>query len=139
MHVLADLFITHSVPGNSRSDKGLECIAKSLRKWLQIVGVQTQYIQLGSPWEKGYCESFNGKLRSHFLDGEIFTTLQEAKILIDAWRKHYNSRHPHRSLGGKPPVPLPICPPMGGQIGRLIPAPEALTATYVDKAQNFCH
>ena len=140
MHVLADLFITHSVPGNSRSDKGLECIAKSLRKWLQIVGVQTQYIQLGSPWEKGYCESFNGKLRSHFLDGEIFTTLQEAKILIEAWRKHYNTRRPHRSLGGRPPAPLTVfCPPMGGHIGRLTPTPEPLTATRIDRGTIFCH
>ena len=140
MHVLADLFITHGVPGNIRSDNGPEFIAKSLRKWLKNVGVQTQYIQPGSPWENGYCESFNGKLRDHFLDGEIFTTLQEAKILIETWRKHYNTRRPHRSLGGRPPAPLTIfCPPMGGQLGRLTPAPEPLIATHVDKGSKVCH
>ena len=140
MHVLADLFITHGVPGNIRSDNGPEFIAKSLRKWLKNVGVQTQYIQPGSPWENGYCESFNGKLRDHFLDGEIFTTLQEAKILIETWRKHYNTRRPHRSLGGRPPAPLTIfCPPMGGQLGRLTPAPEPLIAPHVDKGSKFCY
>lgn len=140
MHVLADLFITHGVPGNIRSDNGPEFIAKSLRKWLKNVGVQTQYIQPGSPWENGYCESFNGKLRDHFLDGEIFTTLQEAKILIESWRKHYNTRRPHRSLGGRPPAPLTVfCPPMGGQIGRLTPAPEPLNLTTMDKGINTCY
>lgn len=140
MHVLADLFITQGVPGNIRSDNGPEFIAKSLRKWLKNVGVQTQYIQPGSPWENGYCESFNGKLRDHFLDGEIFTTLQEAKILIETWRKHYNTRRPHRSLGGRPPAPLTVfCPPMGGQVGRLTPAPEPLIAAHVDKVSKICH
>ena len=100
MHVLADLFyfcfITHGVPGNIRSANGPKFIAKSLRKWFKNVGVQTQYIQSKNPWKNGYCESFNGKLRDHFLDGEIFTTLQEDKIFIETWGKHCNTRRPHR-------------------------------------------
>lgn len=105
MHVLADLFLAHGVPDNLRSDNGPEFIALALKRWLLNLGVQTQYIEPGSPWENGYCKSFNGKLRGNLLDGEVFTTLKEAEIVIENWRRHYNTRRPHRSLGGRPPAP----------------------------------
>ena len=125
MHVLAELFLTCGMPDNVRSDNGPEFIALALKKWLANLGVQTQYIEPGSPWENGYNESFNGKLRDNLLDGEIFMTMKEAEVVIENWRKHYNHRRPHRSLGGRPPAPLTIfAPPMGGATGRLSPAPE---------------
>ena len=125
MHVLAELFFTCGRPDNIRSDNGPEFIAIALKKWLANLGVQTQYIEPGSPWENGYNESFNGKLRDNLLDGEIFMTLKEAEVVIENWRKHYNHRRPHRSLGGRPPAPLTIfAPPMGGAMGRLSPAPD---------------
>ena len=106
MHVLADLFMKHGTPGNIRSDNGPEFIATALKDWLAALNVQTQYIEPGSPWENGYCESFNGKLRDELLDGEIFMTLKEAETIIEWWRNLYNGRRPHRSLGGKPPAPM---------------------------------
>ena len=125
MHVLADLFLIHGTPDNLRSDNGPEFVALALKKWLSGLGVKTQYIEPGSPWENGYCESFNGKLRDKLLDGEIFMTMKEAEIVIENWRKHYNRRRPHRSLGGRPPAPLTIfSPPMGGEMGPLWPPPE---------------
>ena len=82
--------------------------------------MQTQYIKPGSPWKNGYCESFNGKLRDKLLDGEMFMTLQQAEIVIENWRRHYNHRRPHRSLGGRPSAPLTFfAPPMGGAVGPL--------------------
>jgi transposase InsO family protein len=133
MHVLADLFLTHGMPDNLRSDNGPEFIAVALKRWLSNLGVQTQYIEPGSPWENGYCESFNGKLRDNLLDGEIFMTMKEAEIVIEHWRKHYNGRRPHRSLGGRPPAPLTIfAPPMGGAMGRLSP-PQEFSAISVEK------
>jgi len=141
MHVLADLFLERGVPDNIRSDNGPEFIALSLKKWLANLGVQTQYIELGSPWENGYCESFNGKLRDNLLDGEIFTTLKEAEIVIENWRRHYNTRRPHRSLGGRPPAPMTrFAPPMGGAVGKLFPPQELSVLTPpVDKRSILCH
>ena len=125
MHVLADLFLAHGLPDNLRSDNGPEFVAIALKKWLTNLSVRTQYIEPGSPWENGYCESFNGKLRDKLLDGEIFMTLQEAEIIIENWRRHYNRRRPHRSLGGRPPAPLTFfAPPMGGAMGPLWPPKE---------------
>lgn len=103
--VLSDLFILRGVPAHIRSDNGPEFIAKAVQAWITAVGAQTAYITPGSPWENGYIESFNARLRDEFLNGEIFYTLQEAKILIEAWRCHYNMRRPHSSLGYKPPTP----------------------------------
>lgn len=103
--VLSDLFILRGVPAHIRSDNGPEFIAKAVQAWITAVGAQTAYITPGSPWENGYIESFNARLRDEFLNGEIFYTLQEAKILIEAWRRHYNTRRPHSSLGYKPPAP----------------------------------
>ena len=101
--ILADLFIEHGIPEHIRSDNGPEFIAKKLKKWLKDLGVQTLFIEPGSPWENGYCESFNGKMRYQLLDGEIFYTLFEAQVIIERWRRHYNEVRPHSSLGGRPP------------------------------------
>ena len=90
LDTLADLFIEHGPPEHIRSDNGPEFIATAVREWLAQVGVGTLYIEPGSPWENGYNESFNGKLRDELLSGEIFTTLKEAQILIEVWRRHYN-------------------------------------------------
>lgn len=103
---LAELFLTRGVPKFIRSDNGPEFIAKTLREWLEGVNVGTLYIEPGSPWENGYIESFNGKMRDQFLNGEIFYTLKEAQVLIEWWRKHYNQIRPHSSLNGRPPAPL---------------------------------
>ena len=105
LYKLSELFIIHGVPDYIRSDNGSEFIAKELRKWLQRIGVKTAYIEPGSPWENGYIESFNGKLRDELLNGEIFDTILEAKVLIEMWRDHYNKIRPHSSLNFSPPVP----------------------------------
>ncbi len=105
---LSDLFILRGVPGHVRSDNGPEFIAKAVREWIVAVGAKTAFIEPGSPWENGYCESFNSKLRDELLDGEIFYSLAEAKIIIEAWRRYYNTERPHSSLGYKPPAPEAI-------------------------------
>ena len=102
------LMATRGVPTYIRSDNGPEFTANAVRDWLGNVGVQTLFIEPGSPWENGYCESFNGKLRDELLNGEIFSTLQEAKVLIERWRAHYNTLRPHSSLGYRPPAPEPL-------------------------------
>jgi transposase InsO family protein len=106
MDVLTGLFITRGVPDHIRSDNGSEFTARSIRSWLSRLGVKTLYISPGSPWENGYNESFNGKLRDEFLNGEIFFTLKEAQVLSEEWRHLYNHIRPHTSLGYKPPAPL---------------------------------
>jgi len=105
---LTFLFITRGVPDYIRSDNGAEFTSKSVREWLAKVGVKTLFIEPGSPWENGYCESFNGKLRDELLDREIFYTLLEAKVLIERWRVHYNTQRPHSALGYRPPAPQAI-------------------------------
>ena len=102
---LFDLFMERGVPQYIRSDNGSEFTAKAVRGWLSSVGVKTLYIEPGSPWENGYNESFNGKLRDELLNGEIFDTLFEAKVLIERWRKEYNTFRPHSALGHLPPAP----------------------------------
>ena len=82
-----------------------------MRGWLARIGVKTLYIEPGSPWENDYCESFNSKLRDELLNMEIFTTLREAQVLIEQWRRHYNAVRPHSSLGYQPPAPKAILPP----------------------------
>ena len=91
-----------------RSDNGGEFTAKSVRDWLSRVGVKTLFIEPGSPWENGYNESFNGKLRDELLNREIFDTLLEARVLIERWRHHYNTVRPHSSRGYRPPAPEAI-------------------------------
>lgn len=108
--VLSDLFILRGVPRYIRSDNGPEFVAEAVRKWIALVGSQTAYIEPGSPWENGYIESFNARLRDELLNGEAFYTLNEAKIIIEEWRKHYNTKRPHSSLGYKPPAPETIIP-----------------------------
>ena len=102
---LFNLFILRGIPKHIRSDNGPEFTAKAVRKWLERLGVKTLFIEPGSPWENGYIESFNGKLRDELLNGEIFTTLIEAKVLISDWRKEYNQVRPHSAKGYKPPAP----------------------------------
>jgi transposase InsO family protein len=103
--LLFQLFIFRGIPEHIRSDNGLEFTAQAIRKWLSRLGVKTLYIEPGSPWENGYIESFNGKLRDELLNREIFMTLEEARVLIEQWRREYNQLRPHSSLGYRPPVP----------------------------------
>ena len=110
IEVLADLFLLKGAPRFIRSDNGPEFIAKSLRSWLSSLNVKTLYIEPGSPWENGYIESFNGKFRDELLNGELFYSLKEAKVLIEKWRIEYNTIRPHSSLGYRAPAPLVILP-----------------------------
>ena len=110
LHTLAELFALRGAPEHLRSDNGSEFTSKVVRKWLERVGVQTLFIAPGSPWENGYIESFNGKLRDELLDREIFYTLTEAKILIERWRREYNTVRPHSALGYRPPAPEAVRP-----------------------------
>jgi len=105
IETLSDLFVQRGVPEYLRSDNGPEFVAQTLRDWLARLRVQTLYIEPGSPWENGYIESFNGKLRDELLNLEIFDTLYEAQVLIERWRMEYNTRRPHSSLGYRPPTP----------------------------------
>jgi putative transposase len=108
LDTLSTLFITEGVPDYIRSDNGSEFTAKALRGWIESIGVKTAYIEPGSPWENGYNESFNGKLRDELLNREIFYSLKEAQIMIEQWRRHYNEVRPHSSLGYRPPAPQVI-------------------------------
>ena len=103
--VLSDLFILRGAPGHVRSDNGPELVAKAVREWIDAVGSRTAFIEPGSPWENGFCESFNARLRDELLNGEIFYPLAEAKAVIESWRRHYNAVRPHSALGYKPPAP----------------------------------
>ena len=105
IEVLADAMIEHGIPEYIRSDNGPEFVAKELRKWLARTGARTLYIEPGSPWENGYCESFNSKMRDEFLNGEIFYSLKEVRVLAERWRVYYNTQRPHSSLGYRPPAP----------------------------------
>jgi putative transposase len=121
LQCLTDLFVVRGIPEHIRSDNGPEFTAKAVRRWLGKIGVRTMYIEPGSPWENGYNESFNGKLRDELLNGEIFYTLKEAQVLIEGWRREYNTIRPHSSLGYRPPAPesiqsasyTPFIPPLG--------------------------
>lgn len=108
LECLTELFCAKGIPDYIRSDNGSEFTAKQVRKWLNELGVKTLFIEPGSPWENGYIESFNSKLRDELLNREIFYTLEEAKILIEMWRKEYNQFRPHSSLCYKPPAPEAI-------------------------------
>ena len=110
LDVLGDLFVRHGPPEHIRSDNGPEFIAIALREWLGRIGVRTLYIEPGSPWENGYCESFNSKLRAELLAREIFYDLREAQALIERWRRYYNTQRPHSSLRYRPPAREAILP-----------------------------
>ena len=105
---LYNLFVFRGVPEHIRSDNGPEFTAKVVRNWLSSLGVKTLFIEPGSPWENGYIESFNGKMRDELLNREIFTTLEEAKVLIEQWRREYNQVRPHSAKHYKPPAPEAI-------------------------------
>lgn len=107
---LTELFVQHGPPAFIRSDNGGEFTAGILREWLERLQVKTLYIEPGSPWENGYNESFNGKLRDELLNRELFYSLAEARYLIEAWRQHFNQVRPHSSLGYRPPAPAAILP-----------------------------
>ncbi|TWT29154.1 IS2 transposase TnpB [Posidoniimonas corsicana] len=121
---LSDLFVRRGVPRYIRSDNGSEFTAEKVRGWLERVGVKTLFIEPGSPWENGYCESFNGRLRDELLAREQFDTLLEAKVLIERWRRHYNTVRPHGSLGYRPPAPEAI-----RSLGSLPATPTASQAS----------
>jgi len=105
---LTDLFILRGPPVYIRSDNGPEFVAEKVRKWITTVGAKTAFIEPGSPWENGYCESFNSRFRDELLNGEIFYTLKETKIIIEKWRKHYNTKRPHSALRYRAPAPVTI-------------------------------
>jgi len=105
---LFHLFIFRGIPEHLRSDNSPEFTAKTIRSWLNRLGVKTLYIEPGSPWENGYIESFNGKLRDELLKREVFTTLEEARVLIEQWRREYNQIRPHSTLRYRPPAPEAI-------------------------------
>ncbi len=105
---LYNLFLLRGIPEHIRSDNGPEFTARKVRKWLSQLGVKTLFIEKGSPWENGYIESFNGKMRDELLNREVFTTLKEAQVLIEGWRREYNQVRPHSSLGYRPPAPEAI-------------------------------
>ena len=107
---LTDLFILRGPPTYIRSDNGPEFIAIKVREWIAAVGAKTAYIEPGSPWENGYVESFNARFRDKLLNGEIFYSLREAQILIERWRRHYNTVRPHSALGYRPPAPETTIP-----------------------------
>ena len=115
LQCLTELFTWRGVPEHIRSDNGSEFTARAVRRWLERVGTKTLFIEPGSPWENGYKESFNGKLRDEFLNREVFYTLQELQILLEQWRRTYNQIRPHSALGYRPPAPQTILP-------RLVPA-----------------
>lgn len=108
--VLSELFLLRGVPEHIRSDNGPEFVAVSVREWIAAVGASTAYIAPGSPWENGFIESFNARLRDELLDGEIFYSLREAQIIIESWRRHCNAVRPHASLGYRPPAPQVLIP-----------------------------
>lgn len=131
LQCLTDLFVEHGPPQHIRSDNGPEFAAKAVRHWLGRIGVKTLFIEPGSPWENGYCESFNSKLRDELLNGEIFTTLREAQVLIESWRRHYNAVRPHLvtrlptagtsghlAASPRPGLRSASASPRAGQIGR---------------------
>ncbi len=108
LHCLTELFVCRGVPEHIRSDNGPEFTANAVRNWLGRVGVGTLFIEPGSPWENGYVESFNGKLRDELLNREIFYTLDEVRVLTEMWRQEYNHIRPHSALGYRPPAPETI-------------------------------
>ena len=117
--VLTDLFISRGTPSYIRSDNEPEFVAAAVKAWITELGARPAYIEPGSPWENGYVESFNGKFRDELLACEAFNTLAEARVLIEQWRKHYNTVRPHSSLGYRPPAPEVVLP----KVPALVPTP----------------
>jgi len=122
---LADLFVARGVPAHVRSDQGPEFVAEAVKGWIAGIGARTAFIEKASPWENGYVESFNGKLRDELLRAEVFNSLREAQVLIEQWRRHYNTARPHSALGYRPPAPevaMPMPPPRTGPTGSAPPS-----------------
>ncbi len=135
--VLSDLFILRGVPGHVRSDNGPEFVAKAVQDWIAAVGAKTAYIAPGSPWENGFIESFNARLRDELLDGEIFYSLREAQIVIESWRRHYNTVRPHASLGYRAPAPEVFVPAVvAWPAAQSRPAPPATLPLEPKPAMN---
>jgi transposase InsO family protein len=134
IETLADVMLWRGIPEHLRSDNGPEFVAKELRKWLGNVGTGPLYIEPGSPWENGYCESFNGKLRDESLNGEIFYSLKEAQVVIEHWRVEYNTRRPHSALGYRPPAPA-ACD-IGGEKGCGKDAPRKTESRFSSPLGN---
>ena len=126
LYTLSELFLEHGLPEHIRSDNGPEFAATAIREWLTELGVTTLFIGPASPWENGYIESFNGKLRDELLNGELFFTLREAEILVEEWRRQYNHLRPHSSLAGRPPAPEVIVWP-GFSLADYAPPAISLT------------
>lgn len=123
---LTQLFAARGTPSYIRSDNGSEFTAQTVRNWLADLGVKTLFIEPGSPWENGYCETFNGKLRDELLNTELLETLLEARILVERWRRHYNTVRPHSALGYVPPAPEAIQPRPSGLAPLSLPASAEL-------------
>ena len=133
--LLSDQFILRGVPEHIRSDNGPEFVAKAVQDWVRAVGTKTAYIERGSPWENGFIESFNARLRDELLDGEIFYSLAEARIVIESWRRHYNTVRPHGSLGYKPPAPEVFIPAFAAR-AALQPRPATPPALAASPTMN---
>jgi putative transposase len=135
--VLSDLFILRGVPEHIRSDNGPEFVAKGVQKWIAAVGATTVYITPGSPWENGFIESFNARLRDELLNGEIFYTLREAQIVIESWRRHYNTVRPHASIGYRAPAPEVFVPALAAwPAAQPRPAPPAMLPLASEPSLN---
>lgn len=124
--VLCEPFLARGVPGHIRSDNGPEFLAEAVQKWIAAVGAKTAYIAPGSPWENGYVECVNARLRDELLNGEIFYPLREAQIVIESWRRHYNAVRPHASLDYRPPAPEVFVPALAAwPPSQATPAPTS--------------
>jgi putative transposase len=143
IETLADVMLIHGVPEHIRSDNGPEFVAQKLRNWLSAVGAKTLYIEPGSPWENGTCESFNGKFRDECLNGEIFYSLKEAQVVIEPWRVQYNEVRPHSSLGYRAPAPKAILPKQPGhgdvENATRFPHPHAPDGDYGQTSNEALH
>ena len=135
--VLSDLFILRGVPGHVRSDNGPAFVARSVQEWITAVGARTADIAPGSPWENGYVESFNARLRDELLDGEVFYSLQEARVVIESWRRHYNAVRPHASLGYRSPAPEVFVPALATRTAT--PSPPASPTTPLMAPRPVMH
>jgi putative transposase len=136
LEVLAELFVRHGAPEHLRSDNGPEFAASAVRAWLGRLGVGALFIEPGSPWENGYCESLNGKLRDELLDREVFHSLRGRaaqrtdQALIEAWRRHYNTVRPHSALGYRPPAPEAVPRPWPAWIPLRLADGQAADVVY---------
>lgn len=135
---LTDLFILRGTPAFIRSDNGPEFVAQAVRDWIAAAGAKTAYIEPRSPWENGCCESFNGRFRDELLNGEVLYTLREAQILIEQWRKHYNTKRPQ--CIGLPPTGPGNRHPNGNQADNAltINLDQSNRLAQLDGNANFC-